>query len=111
MPRDERVVDALVGLRKAGEPAVLPQRRELLHAPGQRLVGVALMPDVEHETIPRRVKDAVDRHRQLHRAEVRRQVTAGLGDAFQQKRMQFFAQSLRLRPVEGFDVRRRVNML
>ena len=73
------VVLGFGALRVAGEPAALPQAREVL-ATGQQLVHVALVARVEDHGVPRRVEHAMDRHRQFDHTEVRAEVAAGLGD-------------------------------
>ena len=78
MPGDERVVQALRRLGKAGDAIGLTQAFEGVHASGEQLVHVALVPHVEHKPVLRRVEYAVDGHRQLHGPQIGGQVPAGL---------------------------------
>ena len=80
---------ALVRLREPGDAAELPQRRKRFPSPGQDLVHIALMADIEYESVFFGVIYPVDRDRELHRAEIRRQMPAGLREIFDQKRTKF----------------------
>ena len=77
----EGVVLALVAARKARDAAELAQRRHPLAPAGQDLVRIGLVADVPDQAVVRRVEDVVQRDRQLDRAEVRREVAAGLRHA------------------------------
>ena len=71
---------------RRGKPEMPPSWRSVRHAlapAGQDLVRIGLVADVPDEPVVRRVEDVVQRDRQLDRAEVRRQVAAGLRDALQ----------------------------
>ena len=68
---------ALPRAGKAGNAVFTAQLGEALAPPGQQLVGVALMADVKQQLVLRKVQHAVQGHRQLHNAEVRRQMAAG----------------------------------
>ena len=70
VPGDKGVVDALIGLGKAGDAPVLPQTGHLLPAAGEHLVEVALMAHVKHQPVPAGVEHPVNGHRQLHRPQV-----------------------------------------
>lgn len=59
-----------VRLREAGDTAELPQRRKRFAPPGQELVHIALVSDVEYEPVALGIVDTVDCDRKLHRAEV-----------------------------------------
>ena len=74
----EGVVLALVAAREARDAAELAQRRHPVLAAGEHLVRIGLVADVPDEAVVRRVEDVVQRDRQLDRAEVRREVAAGL---------------------------------
>ena len=82
---DEGVVDALLRLRKAGEPSQLTQGAKELPAAGEGFVDVALVAHIKHQPVGSGVKHPVDGHRQLHRPQVRSQMPPGLGDAFDKK--------------------------
>ena len=68
MSGDKGVVHAFARLGKAGDAAKLTQRGKLLPPPGEDLVTIALVSHVEHQPVAGRIKHAVDRHCQLHRA-------------------------------------------
>ena len=86
------IVHALVRLREAGDAAELPQRRKRFAPPGQDLVHIALMTDVEHEPVFFGVIHPVNRDRELHRAEIGRQMPAGFRKILDQKRTKFRTQ-------------------
>ena len=83
----EGVVLALVAAReaarcrRAGAACAMP-----LAAAGEDLVRIGLVADVPDDAVVRRVEDVVQRDRQLDRAEVRRQVAAGLARPTLQRR-------------------------
>ena len=88
----KRIVHALVRLREAGDAAELPQRGKRLSSSGQNLMHVTLMTDVEHEPVVFGVKYTVDCDRKLHRAEIGRQMPAGLCKILDQERTKFRTQ-------------------
>ncbi len=63
------VVGTLVGLGEAGDAAVGAQGLERLPAPGEQLVGVGLVPHVEHHAVARHVEQALQGHDDVHRTE------------------------------------------
>ena len=108
----EGVVLALVAAREAGDAAELAQRAHALAPAGQDLVRIGLVADVPDDPVARRVEHVVQRDRQLDRAEVGRQVAAGLGDALQHELAQLRGQQLEFgarepaqvgRAVDGFE--------
>ena len=72
---------------------------------------VALVAHVEHQPVPGRIKHPVDGHCQLHCPQVGGQVPAGLGHMLHQELPQLPAQGLQLVPVQGFHVRRGMDIL
>ena len=84
MSRHKGVVDALSRLRKAGQSPKLPQSSHLLPPARQHLMGVALVPHVKDQAVHAGVKHPVDGHRQLHRAQIGRQMAPGPGDILDQ---------------------------
>ena len=85
MPRFKYVAGAFASLGKARNAAPVTQTRHCLTAPGENLVCVGLMPHVEHKAVMGGVKDPVDRHRQLHNAQIGGKVSACFRHVFQQK--------------------------
>ena len=51
---------------------------------------IALMAHIKNKAILRRIKHAMDRHGQFHRAKIRRQMSSGFRYRIQQKSAQFF---------------------
>ena len=77
--RDKGVGIALVGLREAGQAAQLAQGGHLIRPPGEHFMGVTLVSHIEYQSVSLKVKDPVQRHGQLHRAQIGGQMAAGLG--------------------------------
>src|ERR1700681_2451635 len=75
----ERVVFALRPLGEARKAAALSDGTDAVAAPGENLVGVALVADVPDQPVMRRVEDMVQRNRELHDAEAGAQMATGLG--------------------------------
>ena len=50
---------------------------ESLPTAGQELVYIALVPYVKQDSVPIGIKDPVERHRELHRAEIGGQMASG----------------------------------
>src|SRR3546814_4541375 len=67
MRRPERVVLALAALGEARQAAALAQRADAVAAPGHYLVRIALVPDVPHQLVARRVEHIMDRDRKSTR--------------------------------------------
>ena len=84
MPRDKGIVLCLMRFGKAGDPAELPDRGKCIAPSRNDLVGIALMPHVEDDAVPRRIIHAVERHSQLHGAEVGGQMTSRFGKRLDQ---------------------------
>ena len=82
-PRVAAVEDVVLRFAAPREPAdavQLAEGREPLETAGQQLVRIGLMPGVPDDPVARRLEQAVERDRQLHDAQRRAQVAAGLGD-------------------------------
>ena len=104
----ERVVGALAALGEAAHAAVLPQRGEALATPGEELVDVGLVPDVEDDPVVRAVERAVNAERELDDAEVGRQVAAGLRDRGHEFVADLLGELRELGLSEALDVARRL---
>ena len=76
----EGVVRRLGAAQELRDAPFLADAREVVAASGQQLVRVALVADVEHQLVARRVEDGVDRGDQLDGAEARGQVPARARD-------------------------------
>ena len=100
MGRAERVVNAFGALGEAGKPARLAQRADVVAAPRQDLVRVALMADIPDQLVVGRVEDMVQRDRQLDDAKARAEMAARDRDGGDRLLPQFLGQLLQLRNVE-----------
>ena len=90
------VVGALRTARVAGQAVLLPQRIEVAGAAGEHFVHVGLVSGVEDDRVRRRVEDAVQRHGQLHDAEVRAEVPTGRGHLLHEELADFRCQIIEL---------------
>ena len=71
------VVGRLGTRRVARQPISLPQGAELVSAPGEQLVHVALVPGVENDRIGGRLEHPVQGDRQFDNTQIGAQVTTG----------------------------------
>ena len=92
MPGNERVTVALLRAGKARNAVFAAQLGKARAAAGQQLVGVALVADVKQKLVLREIQHAMQGNRQFDYTEVRRQMAAGLGNAFNQKLPDFLTQ-------------------
>ena len=104
MSGNKRVMHALVRLGKARNAAVTAERGKPVLSPRQDLMHITLMPDVKNKAIPLRVKHAMDRHRQLHSAQIGRKVPSGARNMLHEKLPQFAAQLFCFLRAERLDV-------
>ena len=109
MAGDEGIMDAFVGLGKPGEAVQLPQCGKQCLTAGEGLVDVGLMPHVEHKAVMGSIKDPVDRHRQLHNAQIGGKVSACFRHVFQQKLPQLLTKLRQLILIECPDILRGMN--
>jgi hypothetical protein len=93
-------------VRVAGQPAPGAQRAESVRATGDDLVHVRLMPGVEHDRVPRRVENQMQRNRQFDDAEIRAQVPTALGCLLDQELPDFPGQGGQLFGRHGSQVGR-----
>src|SRR3984885_3328856 len=92
--------------RVPGDAAGLPQRAEPRTPPGEQLVHVRLVADVEYDPVDRRAERPVQRDGQLDHAEVRAQVAAGPRYRLDQDIPDFSRQKGQLVRMERLDVSR-----
>ena len=104
-------MDAFVGLGKPGKTVQLPQCGKQRLTAGEGLVDVGLMPHVEHKAVMGGVKDPVDRHRQLHNAQIGGKVSACFRHVFQQKLPQLRAELWQLFLLKCPDILRGMNYI
>ena len=105
MPRDKRVVRALLRLGKAGHAARGTQLRKAGRPAREQFMRIALVAHVEHQPVFFGIIYAVDGNGQLHRAEIRRQMPAGAGQRLYEQSADFRAQLPQLLRFQRLDVR------
>ena len=92
--------------RHLAEPRLVQIR---LGAPGKHLVHVALVGDIENETVTWRTEHAVQRHGKLHHAKIRTDVATMLPAVIQQRGTNLQTQITQLLRRKGMHIRRRMN--
>ncbi len=105
----ESVVWTFVALGEAGDAALHAQRAHRRAAPGQYLVHIGLVADIPHQLVLRRVEDGVQGDGQFHRAEIGRQMAAGLAHRFDQELAQLGRQLRQLFALQFAQVVRAVD--
>ncbi len=102
-----RIVGALARTREAGEAMVGAQGVELLQAARHQLVRIGLMPHIEDELVGGRIQQAVACQDDLHRAQRRGHMTAGLRRGGDDLLADLIGQDGQLRHREQMEVGRR----
>ena len=90
------VAGAFLPALEAGKAIGAAQCIKGCRPPGQQLMGIALVPHIKDDLIPRHLKNTVQRHRQLHQPQIGGQVPAGVRNALYDKFPQLSAQLLEL---------------
>lgn len=88
----EGIVWAFGTAREAGNAVLLTQRAHAVAAAGQDFMRIRLMTDIPDDTIFRRIEYVVQRDGQFDRAQIGRQMTAGLGNGFEHEIAQLVGQ-------------------
>ena len=88
---------------------MLPEGGKGREAPGNDLVGIALVADVKNDAVHSTVVNPVDGKRELHRAEIGRQMAARPGDGIDLEGAQLIAQRTQLCRIQLFDIGRRLD--
>jgi hypothetical protein len=101
------VVRALGPARVAGQPAALPQRRHLPGTPGEQLVHICLVPDVEQDRLGWRVEHPVQRDGEFDDAQIGAEVAPGPGDRLHQDVADLCSEGGEVVGVQGAEVGRR----
>ena len=96
MSCNTRIVYGFRRFQKTGNAAKLPQLTKCIFSSRQNFVRIALMPYIKEQAVTRCVKTTVQRYRQLHHAEIGRQMSACLRDMIQQKLPNFSAKFIQL---------------
>ena len=78
MPCSVAIVFAFRAQHESVEPARLANRLKPVKPPGEDLVNIGLVADVEQQLVLGRIKNRVQRQREFHHAEVGAKVSAGL---------------------------------
>ena len=97
--------------QKAVQPLVLPHRADAFETACKHLVDVTLVAHVEDKSVLGSFEDAVQGDRQLHDAEVRTEVAAGLRQDFYQLIAHFLCELRQILLVQSFYVRRRMDAI
>ena len=102
---------AFLGVREPGHRAEQPFVHIGRRTPGEHLVHVALVGDVEDDFVERRIEHAVQGHSRLHHAEVRADMPAVQFAVPHQRRADFLAQGRQILGIKRFHVGGARNML
>src|SRR6266542_1543195 len=103
------IVLALRPQKKTIETAELPHRMETVEPPCKHFVDITLVTDIHHEAVTGRVEHAMQGNRQFHNTEVWPEVTAGLGEDFDQLIAQFLCKLRQVLFTQRFAVSRRAD--
>ena len=109
MAGNKRVCCAFIRLRKTGDSSELPQGTEGFPAPVQDFMGIALVPDIEQNSVFGCVINPVQRNGQFHRAEVGCQMTAGFGNRIDQQGADLRTEFIQLRIGQISEICRRMD--
>ncbi|MEZ0003412.1 hypothetical protein ABIA18_005209 [Sinorhizobium fredii] len=104
MRRAEGIVFAFGAPGEAGQAAFLAQRADAIAPPGQDLVWIALVADVEDQPVMRRVEDLVDGDRQFDDAEAGAEMAAGARHRIDHLRTQFACQLRQVPVVDPLEI-------
>ena len=88
----KRIVFAFAALGEPAQPATLAQRADAITPPGQDLVRIALVADIPHQLVLRRVENIMDCGCQLDHAQSRSQMAPGGADGIDHFGAQFVGQ-------------------
>ena len=104
MTGSKSVIEAFIAFGKAGDAVRHAQPAHRRAPAGQYLVRIGLVTDIPHQLVFRRVVDVMQRDGQLHRAEIGREMPAGLADRLDQEGTQFVRQFRQLRAFQFAQV-------
>ncbi len=104
MAGSESVVVTFVPSGETGDAVRHAQPAHRRTPSGQYLVRIGLVTDIPHQLVFRRVVDVMQRDGQFHRAEIGREMPAGLADRLDQKGTQFIRQLRQLRAFQFAQV-------
>ena len=104
MPGNKGVVVLFVGLGKAGKATVLAQGGKCLSPAGYDFMGIALMSYVKNNSVIGGIVHTVQSHSQLHRPQIGRKMTAGMGYAFDNERTQLVTERTQFISIQFFYI-------
>ena len=83
--RIKAVAVAFLSLGEAAHAAVFSQRLKAVPPSGQKLVGIGLVPHIPDDLVLRQIQHQMERHGELHRAQIGTKVASGHTDLIHQK--------------------------
>lgn len=98
------VVFAFGAEQEAVQAIMLADGVDAVPAAGEHFVDVALMSDIEDEAVFGRVKNTVQGDAELHDAEIRTEVAAGLAEGLDERLADFFREFGQFLQRQGFEV-------
>ena len=105
------IVLALGAQHKAVQPARLANGIQAVQPPGEYLVDVRLVTDIEEQLVFRGIEDRVQSQRQFHHSQVRAQMTTGLREGLNQEFADLPRQFSHLCEVQSLEIGGRVDGL
>ena len=111
VPRPERIVDTFRTLRKSRKSAFLTQTGEAAFASRQKLVRVALMPDVPNQFVFGGIKHIMQSDRQFDDAQTGTQMTAGRRNDLYDFLTDLVCQKRQIADRQRLQIRRRSNRI
>ena len=105
----ESVVFRFLAPRKTGEALPHAQVFHRITATGEDLVAVGLVTDIPYQAVVRRVEHVMQCDGEFNRAEIRRQMAAGLADRLHQIVAQFLGHARQLAALKQTQFGRRCN--
>jgi hypothetical protein len=102
--RSIAVMLAFSAEKEAVESIVLADGMDAVPASGEHLVDIALVRDVENESILRSVENTVEGKREFDDSEIRPQMAAGLAERFDESLADFFREGGQSLQRQGFEI-------
>ena len=106
MRRAERIIVGFGPLGEARQPATLAQGADAVAPPGQYLVRIALVADIPHQLVARRIEHIMDRGGQFHHAQARPQMATRHAHGGNHFLPQFIGQLPQLFGLQGAQIGR-----
>ena len=109
MPHTEIVVFRLAAFRETGQSAVLAHRVHAVFTAGQDFMRIALMADIPHQMVFRRVVNIMQGNGEFDRAQVAGEMAAGSRYRFEQEGAQFGTQLRQFGLIQQAQVSRQID--